>query len=60
MQLVRPIYVPGVDHPIALREHEGMPLLAAECPMPAELVLEVDLTLIPERSKEDQVTRLFE
>jgi len=37
--LVRPSDTPRVDHPLALGQHEGMPLLAAERPVPTELRL---------------------
>src|SRR5437879_11982907 len=54
------MYVGGIDPPLALREDEGMSLLATECTMPAGLVLEVDLARALERAEEDQVTGLLE
>src|SRR2546430_2731473 len=59
VNLVRAVYVGGVDPPLALRQDKGMALLAAERTMSAGLVLEVHLALALERAEEDQVTRLL-
>jgi hypothetical protein len=60
VDLLRTMNVAGVDHPFALGQHERVPLLGPEGPVPAQLRFEVDLLPTPEDAEENQVTRPLE
>src|SRR5437660_3196076 len=60
VKLMRAIHMAGVEAPFPLGQDERMALLAAECTMPARLVLEVDLAGALESSEEHEISCLLE